>query len=237
MHLVNTVIGRLEEAKHRKIMVGPLTSREICLGYILSILFGLVALSGCGRHANASISPKDLTVARATFIQDGSIVLPVGYREWSHVGTSVKFKGMNVLDGSPITTPEVLDAYVEPGAMAEFQKTGQWPDGAQIVKEYSAVRVENRGDEQTGMRDMSIGHGISETHYDGLAMMVKDSRRFSDAPGNWAYFSFGHKLPPYDGTARARPLQQCASCHVNLAADTDYVVSRAHIGLAWKLEK
>lgn len=177
---------------------------------------------------------KDSTIARAVFSQDGSIELPVGYRQWFHVGTSVKLRGINVLDGSPITTPEVLDAYVEPSAMASFQKTGKWPDGAQIVKEYCAVKVENQNDDQTGM---SIRNGISEEHYDGLGMMVKDSKRFAGAPGNWGYFSFGHKLPPYDGIARERPLEQCASCHVRLASDTDYVVSRAHIGLAWRIAK
>ena len=82
-------------------------------------------MTGCGKHPNASRSLKNSTVVRATFTQDGSIELPVGYRQWSHVATSVKFKGINVLDGSPIKTPEVLDAYVEPSAMAAFQKTGK----------------------------------------------------------------------------------------------------------------
>ena len=105
-------------------MVGPLISREIFLGYTLSILLGLVSLSGCGKHANASVSPKDLPVARATFIQDGSIVLPVGYREWSHVGTSVKFKGMNVLDGSPITLQIVLDTMSSQMQWLSFRELG-----------------------------------------------------------------------------------------------------------------
>jgi hypothetical protein len=30
---------------------------------------------------------------------------------------------------------------VEPRAFALFRKTGQWPDGTQIVKEFSAVRI------------------------------------------------------------------------------------------------
>jgi hypothetical protein len=211
--------------------------RRSILRQLFVVLIGSFTITGCGKHPNTSASFKDSTVARATFTHDGSIELPIGYRQWSHVGTSVKLRGINVLDGSPIATPEVLDAYVEPGAMAQFQKTGKWPDGAQIVKEYSAVRVEKRGDDQMGMADTSMGNGISEAHYDGLGMMVKDSKRFADAPGHWAYFSFGHKLPPYDSTARLRPLQQCASCHVRIASDTDYVVSRAHIGLARNIEK
>ncbi len=63
-------------------------------------------------------------------------------------------------------------------------------------------------------------------------MMIKDQRRFPDAPGHWGYFSFGHKPQPYDNTAALMPPNRCVPCHVNLAADTDYVISRAHIGLS-----
>jgi hypothetical protein len=51
---------------------------------------------------------------------------------------------------------------------------------------------------------------------DGVA---PDRVRTLSAPRHWAYFSFGHKLPPYDSTARLLKLQQCASCHVRIAAD------------------
>ena len=68
-------------------------------------------------------------------------------------------------------------------------------------------------------------------------MMVKDSRRFAVAPGHWGYFSFGHKPLPYDATAALRPLEACASCHVRLAFDTDYVIARAHLGLSEPIDE
>ena len=120
--------------------------------------------------------------------------------------------------------------------MAVFDKTGHWPEGAQIVKEFSTVRGGDGCDEKSWICQSPLGSGIFEAQYIGLGMMVKDSSRFADAPGHWGYFSFGHKPLPYDKTASVRPPQACASCHVKLASDTDYVISRAHLGLAQPLD-
>ena len=193
------------------------------------VLAGVLALSSW------AISPSQPNIARAHFNLDGSVSLPVGYRQWSHVGTSLKTSGVNVLDLSPIKTPELLHAYVEPSAMASFGTAATWPDGAQIVKEYSIVRTGNDCDAQTHVCKTSFGKGIYEARYDGLALMVKDSKRFPDAPGHWGYFTFGHKSPPYDSTAHLLPMNRCEFCHQKLASDTDYVVSRSHIGLAAKV--
>ena len=178
------------------------------------------------------VASDQTTISRASFEQDGTVKLPVGYRHWSHVGTSIKSSGINVLDLSPVKSPVALDAYVEPSAIASFQKTGKWPDGTQIVKEYSDIRSGNGCDQKTLVCETSFGKSISESGYDGLAMMIKDSKRFRDAPGNWAYLSFGRKPPPYNSTAQALPRERCEFCHQRLASDTDYVVSRAHLGLA-----
>ena len=70
----------------------------------------------------------------------GSLHIPESYRRWEHVGTRIKPDGRSVLDGSQITTPEVMDTYVLPGAFDLFKKQGTWPDGTQIVKEISIIR-------------------------------------------------------------------------------------------------
>lgn len=98
----------------------------------------------------------------------------------------------------------------------------------------SAIQTGKDCNEATRICTKDIGAGIFEVYYTGLGMMVKDAKRFPDAPGKWAYFSFGHKPPPYDSPSPVRPKEQCESCHVALASDTDYVISRAHIGLARK---
>ena len=52
-------------------------------------------------------------------------LVPTGIREWSHVGTRANSGGINILNGLPIKAPEILNAYVEPSAMAAFEKTGK----------------------------------------------------------------------------------------------------------------
>lgn len=64
----------------------------------------------------------------------------------------------------------------------------------------------------------------------GLEATVKDSKRFPDEPGNWAYFSFtGGGSPmmnpgsehggPLKATAKAFPTASCAACHQSSAAE------------------
>ena len=55
---------------------------------------------------------------------------------------------INILDGKVTKTPEIFNAYVEPRAFSAFEKTGIWPDGTQIVKEFSAVRIGDGCDER-----------------------------------------------------------------------------------------
>ena len=168
-------------------------------------------------------------VNRARFTPDGSAIRLVGWRQWVHVGTRYKPIGLNILDQKLTKTPEILNAYVEPSAMAIFEGTGRWPEGAQIAKEFTAVRVGAGCDATTFVCSSRFGEGIYESGFFGLGYMVKDAVRFPTYPGHWGYFSFGHQPPPY--LATARPTTTCIACHVKLAKDTDYVVFKAHVGL------
>ena len=47
-------------------------------------------------------------VVRAAFNPDGSVNLPIGYRNWTHVGTRIKSIGINILDGLPTKGPSCL---------------------------------------------------------------------------------------------------------------------------------
>lgn len=202
----------------------------------------VIALVGCSNNAKNSdgtkpevimgSTPAQVGVQRASFTADNQAQLPVGYRQWLHVGTRDNAKGkISIIDGQPTQTPEVLNAYVEPGAFVEYMKTGKWPDGSVMVKEFSAVRVGAGCQADTYLCTTEFGEGIFETGYVGLGMMVKDAKRFPDAPGHWGFFEFGHHAPPYEPVSAVRPAGQCSNCHVRLASDTDFVISRAHIGL------
>jgi hypothetical protein len=83
----------------------------------------LVAIAGRSGPQSAAES----SVSKAAFQSDGSVRLPSAYRQWVHVGTRVKVGGKNILDGEDLKTPQILNAFVEPVALASFQLTGKWP--------------------------------------------------------------------------------------------------------------
>jgi Cytochrome P460 len=57
-----------------------------------------------------------------------------------------------------------------------------------------------------------------------LEATIKDSKRFKDEPGNWAYFSFGHKYP-LKAEATKQNAAACNACH-QTSAVKDYVFSQ-----------
>jgi hypothetical protein len=182
--------------------------------------------------ADTAAEQPDQRATTAIFTTDGAVRLPSDYRHWQHVGTRVKTSGNSVLDGSKIVVPQVMNAFVEPKAFDAFRRTGQWPEGTQIVKEFSTLKTGAGCDPSSFICSTPFGFGLFENSYDGLGMMVKDSGRFSAETGHWGYFSFETK-----GTGRfptvspVRPRGQCSACHEALARSSDYVFSSTHIGL------
>jgi Cytochrome P460 len=212
------------------------TPRLRPIGIVLGVFVALVAMivttgGWAGSHVLASRSESASPVRSADFEEDGSLRLPVDYRQWEHVGTRIKPDGRSVLDGSQITTPQVMDTYIAPAAFNFFKKNGTWPDGTQIVKEISLIKTGKDCDKSTFVCSTAFGSGIFQASYIGMGMMVKDSKRFPSAPGNWGYFAFRSNGSMYQATATVRPQQQCASCHMRLSSNTDYVFSSTHIGL------
>ena len=199
---------------------------------ILLVAAALICAVGYVETKTWAVTQATLGVKRASFNADGSVNLPTGYRQWFHIGTRFKPVGINILDFLPTKTPEIFNAYVEPKAMSAFEATGKWPEGTQIVKEFSTVMTGDNCDEKTSVCTTELGTGIYEAGFIGLGMMVKDKQQFPNAPGGWGFFSFGHKPPPYDPTSTLQAESKCAACHVKLASDADYVISKAHIGLS-----
>jgi hypothetical protein len=194
-----------------------------------AVLFLIAVWSGAvPRNASSNVTAQ---LARANFAPDGNIGLPRDYRQWVHIGTRIKVGGLNILDGTKLATPQVLNAYVEPSAFASYKKTGKWANGTQIVKEISTIKVGKDCDSATFLCTTPLGTGIFEAKYTGIGMMVKDSKRFPSEPGNWGYFSFFRNGSGYEAVAKQRSQDHCAFCHVKLAAETDYVISDAHLAL------
>lgn len=186
------------------------------------ILACIVIFSAVGTISSCTLDvhAQDANIKRASFNSDGSINQPVDWRRWVFVGAPLT---PNALNGGAAPFPEYHNVYVEPTAFAEYESTGAWPEGTQIVKELTTIR-ENNNDEVGSTMEVS-GRGFQQGEFSGLEITVKDSTRFSEMPGGWAYFSFGHKPQPYDKTASAFPAESCNACHAANAQD-DFVFTQ-----------
>src|SRR5262249_38550385 len=125
-------------------------------------------------------APLEGRAATVEFTRDGKLKQPVGYRKWVYVGEVITPNDMN--DGEA-AFPEFHSVYMDPESFAEYEKTGKYRDGTVLIKELSSV----------GSKKAPSGNGYFQGEFTGLEAAIKDSKRFKDEPGNWAYFSFGHK--------------------------------------------
>lgn len=158
-----------------------------------------------------------------SFNADGTVNRPLKHRQWVNVGTTLIPQGeINIIDDLPIPNSEYIDTYVEPMAFAIYMATGTWPNGTQIVKEFTATKPADAGEV------------LAESHYNGLAMLVKDVQRFPAETGHLGYFNFGHHSEPYETTSKVLPREQCSACHEALASEQQYIFADHHIGLRRK---
>ncbi len=204
--------------------IATITKATIVAGLLIS---GCATISGAADTATSSAS-RAVTAAASTqgvqeasFTSTGAVRQPVGYREWIYIGTPLT---PNALNGGAAAFPEFHNVYVEPTAFKHFERTGEWADGTQIAKELVSVRS-NNNDEGNGSSQEVSGRGYFMGEFVGLELAVKDSSRYADEPGNWAYFSFGHTPEPYAATAEAFPAESCNACHA-ASAETDFVFSQ-----------
>ncbi len=139
------------------------------------------------------------------FDSSGELLRPTGYREWVYVGTPLTPNDMN---GGEAPFPEFHSVYINDSAWNTYKRTGKFADGTVVVKELLSV----------GTKQASSGKGYFMGEFIGLEAAVKDSKRFPNEPGYWAYFSFGHSYPLASKT-KPQKTASCAACHHALAAD------------------
>lgn len=180
----------------------------------------LVSVLGASWFWSVSAQAQDDTINAASFNDDGSVNQPVNWRKWVFVGSPLT---PNALNGGTAPFPEFHNVYIEPTAFAAYEKTGKWPEGTQVAKELALI-YQNDNDEVGSSMEVS-GRGFQQGEFQGLELSVKDSARFEDMPGGWAYFSFGHKAEPYEKTASAFPAESCNACHAENAQD-DFVFTQ-----------
>jgi len=80
------------------------------------------------------------------------------------------------------------------------------------------------GSVKVGSKEATSGKGYFMGDFRGLEASIKDSKRFKDEPGSWAYFSFGHKYP-LKAEVSKNAAAACNQCHQG-NAKTDWVFSQ-----------
>lgn len=161
--------------------------------------------------ALAATPPSSQEKGKPEFTKDGELMQPTGYREWVYIGTPLTPNDMNPPEAS---FPEFHNVYIHPGDFAHYKKTGKFRDGTVLVKELVSV----------GSKAATSGKGYFMGEFIGLEATIKDSKRFPDEPGYWAYFSFGHKYP-LAKTSPKQPAPACNACHAASAAE-DWVFTQ-----------
>lgn len=152
-----------------------------------------------GAMALVTEPPPPDEVATPAFAADGKLIRPTGYREWIQVGTPLT---PNHLNPPEAPFPEFHSVYIHPANYARYKRTGEFPDGTVLIKELISV----------GSREATSGLGYFMGEFIGLEAAIKDSKRFKDEPGYWAYFSFGHAYPLAEAATK-QPVGTCNACH------------------------
>ena len=171
-----------------------------------------------GRHRRAVLRAgregalPERQTALVEFTADGKLKIPEGYRKWVYIGTPLT---PNELNNGEARFNEFHNVYIDPESFAHFEKTGQFRDGTVIIKEL--VRI--------GSKEATSGKGYFMGDFAGLESSIKDSKRFKDEPGHWAYFSFGERKYPLKKEVGKEPATDCNACHQS-CANTDYVFSQ-----------
>jgi Cytochrome P460 len=189
-----------------------------------------VAGSGCGRSAMKSQGGRSLVHAASAapalqaassggrylpeYLPDGSLVLPKNWRSWVFVGAPLT---PNALNNGKASFPEFHNVYIEPGSYAIYKRTGVFPEGTILFKELQLTLPPFEFPD--GSRTEPSGRGYFGGKFNGADVGVKDSKRYADT-GGWGYYNF-HHYEPKAASAKLRPKDECASCHMANAKKDD----------------
>ena len=168
----------------------------LCISVVLGWFFLLP-----GSTSAQGESPK------LSFDSSGRLLRPASdlYRSWVYIGTPLTPNDLNPPEAA---FPDFHNVYIHPGDYSYYKTNGVFRDGTVLVKELVSV----------GSKAAVSGNGYFMGEFTGLEATIKDSQRFPNELGYWAYFSFGHSYPLAD-TAEPFPAAACNSCHEASAAE------------------
>lgn len=141
--------------------------------------------------------------------QDGNISLPQGYKQkWAHLGSwAVARKS-----GSDVF--ETHDVYTPAETITTYNKTGEFPDGAVLVKEVRKAKTDR----------LTTGHAAWSADIKIWFVMIKDQKgRFEDNDHwgeGWGWALFEAKDPTKNVSVDHET--SCLDCHTPVE-DSDWV--------------
>lgn len=169
---------------------------------------------------------------RPRFTANGELRLPPEniWRLWPQVGTPLT---PNALNNGEAPFPEFHQVYIDPVSWRHWRDTGEFREGTVLAKELVEVyESEATPAMADGSTQQVSGRGYFMGDFIGFEIAYKSAEHYPDAPGNWAYFTFGHHPEPYAPSTPPQPLDQCSSCHQASAAD-DFVFTQFYPVLRW----
>jgi len=168
------------------------------------------AIAGQSLAVNETKSASKAARSFSPYVDsDGNIRLPKDYKlKWSHLGSWAVAKKPGE------TVHEMHDVYTRPETIATFNKSGEFPDGAVLVKEVRRTKADR----------LTTGHSAWSTDIKIWFVMIKDRKdRFKDSEhwgDGWGWALFEAKDPSVNASAGYDT--SCLSCHAPVE-DSDWV--------------
>ena len=176
---------------------------------VLTVLFALPVILGFQAVLGQSTSEFSPNVDA-----DGAISVPPDFREWAYLGTW-SIAGDDEEGGAA----GFHNVYTQPETIVSYRRTGEFPDGAVLVKELIET--------ETG--DMMTGRVSWAKRVSGWFVMIKDRQgRFKGNPlwgDGWGWALFDADDPATTVTEDYK--SDCIPCHVPAEKD-DWVYVRGY---------
>lgn len=183
----------------------------------LTALAVLIAMAPVLLMPLAASANEELATDAASFSKyvdgKGNIAFPHQFRE-----TMVHLGSWFVKEGG---ASGFHDVYTERESALAYQRTGEFPDGATLVKE---LRASSSGDYTTGQ-----GVSYANAELKQWFVMVKDhGNRFANSPiwgDGWGWALFKPDDPELNTATNYKT--ECLGCHIP-AKDTDWIYVEAY---------
>lgn len=191
------------------------TSSRTTIRRISALTFALAVFAGLTDSVTAQNGRRAARMAGANRLQSdfaecvsatGSLKLPADYKTgWVHLGSW----GVAKKEGEPVTEMHVV--YTQPKTVDYYNRHGDFPDGAVLVKEVRDAKTHT----------LTTGFAASESSIKVWFLMIRDRKgRFAGNPNwkeGWAWGLYTAKQPAKNVSESFD--KSCKSCHLPQQSD------------------